>query len=350
MFLRMCLVTAAVTVIFTQSGQFVTASGRLSNADVHWLNRVTFGLNADTAARYERIGREKFLNEQLHPPADDPPPLATHVAALPIAHDTSAERMKTVRAEQQRINGLATEKEKQQARTALNQRGNEIVYETMKRHLTRAIESPWQLREQLTWFWMNHFSVFQGKANIPWTLDEYEDAVRRHALGNFRDLVLATLTAPAMLEYLANAQSAAGKINEHYARKLMELQPLGVSGGSSGSRDTQLDVQELARVLTGVGVNFTETGPKLPPDRQRLYVRHGLFEFNPARHDVNAKTVLGQIFKDEGFDEVERAVALLCRQPATARFVSRKLATYFVADDPPAALVERMAAIFQKPD
>src|SRR5262249_50679765 len=156
--------------------------------------------------------------------------LAAEVSALPLLHEAAADRIRRNRAEQQRINTLPSEDEKQQARKALNEAGGEVVYETMKRHLTRALESPWQLREQMTWFWMNHFSVFQAKANVRWTLAEYEEqGVRAHALGKFRDLVMATLMSPAMLEYLDNAQSAAGKINENYARELLELHTLGVS-------------------------------------------------------------------------------------------------------------------------
>jgi uncharacterized protein (DUF1800 family) len=322
----------------------------LTRGDVRWLDRVTFGINAPTVARYQRLGRERFLDEQLNPPAD-PLSLATEIATIPVTQQTAVARIKANRAEQQRINGLPSEDEKQQARNAMNQAGNEVVYETMKRHLTRAVESPWQLREQMTWFWMNHFSVFQGKANVRWTLAEYEDAVRTHALGKFSDLVLATLTSPAMLEYLDNAQSAAGKINENYARELMELHTLGVSGGPSGSRYSQSDVQELARVLTGVGLNFTDAEPRLAAARQPLYVHRGLFEFNPARHDFNNKTVLGvPINGGAGLDEVKRTVGLLCRQPATARFISTKLATYFVADEPPTKLVDRMTAAFQRSD
>jgi uncharacterized protein (DUF1800 family) len=198
---------------------------------------------------------------------------------------------------------------------------------------------------------MNHFSVFSGKANVRWTLADYEQhAIRPNALGTFRDLVLATVTSPAMLEYLDNAQSAAGKINENYARELMELHTLGVSGGPSGSRYTQQDVQELARVLTGVGLNVTDTTPKFGPPRAALYIRRGLFEFNPARHDTGEKVVLGTKIHGKGFDEVEQAVTMLCRHPATARFISTKLAQYFVADDPPRALVDRMAGTFQKTD
>ena len=269
---------------------------------------------------------------------------------MPVIRQPAQSRLAANRAEQQRINTLTTDDDKQKARDAINQAGNEAIYETTKRHLMRALVSPSQLREQMTWFWMNHFSVLSGKANLRWTLAEYEDAVRAHALGRFADLVMATVKSPAMLEYLDNAQSAVGKINENYARELMELHTLGVSGGPSGSTYTQGDVQELARVLTGVGVYLTDNPPKLPSVLQPLYVHDGLFEFNPARHDAGVKMVLGRRIDGKGFGEVEEAIELLCRQPATARFISTKLATYFVADEPPRALVERMTRTFQKTD
>jgi uncharacterized protein (DUF1800 family) len=153
-----------------------------------------------------------------------------------------------------------------------------------------------------------------------------------------------------MLEYLDNARSAVGRLNENYARELMELHTLGVSGGPSGSRYGQGDVQELARVLTGVGINATGVEPRLAPAQQPLYRRDGLFEFNPRRHDFGAKTLLDERIAGAGFPEVEQAVDLLCRHPATARFISAKLATYFVADDPPPALVGAMAEVFQRTD
>jgi uncharacterized protein (DUF1800 family) len=327
------------------------ALAALTRGELRWLGRVTFGIDTATVARYRALGREKFLDEQLHPPSSDPATLAAAIAAIPVTQQTAQGRLAANRVEQQRINTLPNEDDKQAARTVLNQAGNQALYETTKRQLLRALDSSSQLREQMTWFWMNHFSVFSGKANVRWTVAEYEEqAVRAHALGRFSDLVMATATSPAMLEYLDNAQSAVGKINENYARELMELHTLGVSGGPSGSRYTQADVQELARVLTGVGLNFVDNQPKLPVDQQALYVRHGLFEFNPARHDFGAKTVLGHTIDGKGLGELEDAVVLLCRQPATARFVSLKLAMYFVADEPPPALVDRMARTFQKTD
>ena len=323
----------------------------LTRGDLRWLSRVTFGVDSASVTEYRRVGREKFLDEQLRAPVGDSGDLAKAISGLTISGQSAQERMRWIRSEQQRINGLPTEDAKQQARTALNQSGNQWVYETSRRHLMRALRSPSQLREQMTWFWMNHFTVFSGKANIRWTLPEYEDqAIRAHALGSFRDLVMASLTSPAMLEYLDNAQSSAGKINENYARELMELHTLGVSGGPSGSYYTQQDVQELSRVLTGVGLNFTDNTPQFAPPRKALYIRRGLFEFNPNRHDMGDKTVLGTKIHGKGFDEVEEAVTLLCRQPATARFISTKLAQYFIADEPPKALVSRMTQTFQKTD
>jgi uncharacterized protein (DUF1800 family) len=345
---------AALLAALLSAAPGIAVSARPSpftRGDLRWLGRLTFGVDSTAVASYRRLGREKFLDEQLRPPKDDPAPLQTAIAALGVSQKTAEARMFEVRQENQRINALTSDEEKQKARMALNQAANQAVYETARRHLMRAIGSPWQLREQMTWFWMNHFSVFSGKGNVRYTLAEYEEqAIRPHALGRFRDLVLATATAPAMLEYLDNAQSAANRINENYARELMELHTLGVSGGPSGSRYTQQDVQELARVLTGAGIAFTPQpltfGPQLAP----LYVRKGLFEFNPSRHDRNPKTVLGEKIAGKGMDEVEAAITLLCRQPATARFISAKLATYFAGDQPSSALVDRLARTFEKTD
>src|SRR5258708_4951788 len=287
-------VTSGTAPLTSGVARLATGAAPLTRGDLRWLARVTFGIDSATVAAFQRLGREKFLDQQLRPPSGDSGELANAIAALSVARQPAEAHVRASRDEQQRINKLPNEEAKQQARQALNQAGNQAIYETSKRHLMRALQSPSQLREQMTWFWMNHFSVFSGKANLRWTLAEYEEqAVRAHALGRFTDLVMATATSPAMLEYLDNAQSAVGKINENYARELMELHTLGVSEGASGSRYTQADVQELARVLTGVGLNFTDTPPKLAVNQQALYLRRGLFEFNPARHDFGTKTVLG---------------------------------------------------------
>ena len=108
------------------------------------------------------------------------------------------------------------------------------------------------------------------------------------ALGKFRDLLVATLHHPAMLRYLDNADNAAGHLNENYAREIMELHTMGV-----GSGYTQADVEALARILTGVGIDLKPEDPKLKPELQSQLVREGAFEFNPARHDYGDKMFLG---------------------------------------------------------
>ena len=314
--------------------------------DTLWLERASFGLDSASVESYRELGRERFLERQLHPgEAALPAPIAAEIAALEISHADPAKWLADVNAQYKLINAMPDGADKEQARKAINDRGTRLAYEAVRRDLLRAVYSPAQLQEQMVWFWLNHFSVFQYKANLRWLVGDYEErAIRPHVFGHFKDLVMASLQHPAMLQYLDNNQNAAGHINENYARELLELHTLGVGGGYS-----QHDVQELARVLTGVGVNAGDA-PKLKPEMQRLYVRSGAFEFNPARHDFGAKTLLGHPVTGQGFGEVEYAVGLIVSQPACARFVSRQLALYFVADDPPPALVERMAQTFMHTD
>jgi uncharacterized protein (DUF1800 family) len=320
-------------------------AGELSRQDVQWLDRITYGPTTATVVEYRNLGRRRFLQQQLHPRnLRLPQSAAEEIAGLDISHEDAAELLGYVSRENQRINAIADDAQKQAERKALNDKGNKLAYEAARRELLRALYSPAQLQEQLTWFWLNHFSVFQYKANDPWLVGDYvEQAIRPHALGHFRDLVMATLTHPAMLQYLDNAQNTYGHINENYARELMELHTLGV-----GSGYTQQDIQELARVLTGVGVNASGNEPRLKSEWQPLYRHQGAFEFNPARHDFGPKTLLGKPIDRTGFAEVEQAVDVIVSQPACARFVARKLALYFVSDDPPPALIERLTKTFQK--
>jgi uncharacterized protein (DUF1800 family) len=314
--------------------------------DVLWLNRLTYGIDTATLAEYRRVGREAFLREQLAPRDTSlPREIAQQIDALPVSHAELVAVMTKVDADKAYNRTLTDPEQLAQARKGLRERGEKFAQQAVERSLLRAVYSPAQLQEQLVWFWLNHFSVYSHTHDTKWLVGDYEEhAIRPNALGHFRDLVMATLTHPAMLQYLDNEQNAASQINENYARELMELHTLGVDAGYS-----QHDVQELARILTGVGLNIG-TAPQLGPEWQPLYQRRGLFEFNPSRHDFGSKTLLGQSITGSGFGEVEQAVTLLVRQPACARFVTRKLATYFVADDPPPKLLERMARTFQKTD
>jgi len=148
---------------------------------------VTFGIDDATVARYRQLGRARFLDEQLTPPAEDPLELAAAIGAIPVTQQSAEHLLQAARAEQQRLNALPSEDEKQQARMALNQAANQATYETAKRHLMRALYSPAQLREQMSWFWMNHFSVFSGKGTVRWTLADYEERAVR-VLNEYRSL------------------------------------------------------------------------------------------------------------------------------------------------------------------
>jgi len=341
-----CANHADVRSASASSVQGVDALPVLRREDMLWLGRVSYGLDSTTVADFRRLGRERFLEQQLHGNDDAlAPAVAAQIAAMDVSHANPADLLAEVRAQHKIINAMPEGPDREQARKALNERGNKLAYEAIRRHLLRAVYSHSQLREQMVWFWLNHFSVYQQKADLRWLVGDYEEsAIRPHALGHFKDLVMATLEHPAMLQYLDNSQNAAGHVNENYARELMELHTLGV-----GSGYTQQDVQQLALVLTGAGVG-TENPPRLKPQLRSLYVRRGAFEFNPARHDFTSKTLFGHPVSGQGFTEIESAVRLIVSQPACARFISRELAVYFLADDPPPALVERMAQTFMHTD
>ncbi|HVJ05913.1 MAG TPA: DUF1800 domain-containing protein [Candidatus Saccharimonadales bacterium] len=220
--------------------------------------------------------------------------------------------------------------------------------ELMQSKLLRAAYSERQLQEVMTDFWFNHFNVFLGKGAERYLVTAYErDVIRPRALGKFSDLLLATAKSPAMLWYLDNWQSvgpnsqAAGRgknngkpsqgLNENYAREVMELHTLGVNGGY-----TQKDVTELARVLTGWTLEEPRQG--------------GGFIFREPRHEPGDKIVLGRTFHEDGQREGEAALEMLAHQPATAHFISIKLAQRFVNDTPPTALVDAMAKTFLESD
>ena len=229
--------------------------------------------------------------------------------------------------------------------------------------LLRAIYSNRQLEGVMTDFWFNHFNIYLNKGADHYYVTEYErDVIRPHALGKFKDLLKSTAHSPAMLFYLDNAESvgpdsaaalgipdhprraAFGRpiaqrprkskqngLNENYARELMELHTLGVNGGY-----TQKDVTEVAKVFTGWTIEEPRKG--------------GGFKFAERRHEPGVKYVLGEKIKEDGEKEGERVLEMLARNPNTAKFVCGKLATRFVSDEPPQALVDRMAETWEKKD
>lgn len=283
----------------------------------------------------------------------------------------------------------------------------ELQRELINQKVIRAIYSDAQLQEVLTDFWFNHFNVSLTKNQVQQLVLPYErDAIRPYVLNNFSSLLFATAKHPAMLLYLDNALSisndnayarrqlkaaqrlidanaakkmlaaASGSedsmqkmdamenqmktqikkrksqgLNENYAREVMELHTLGVNGGY-----TQSDVTELARALTGWGVKpIYQEGPlakrfsNASPDQ---LIRRGLqvedfFLYSGEKHDENIKTILGKTFPaNGGFNEGVEALAMLASHPATARFITTKLAAKFIADNPPTAVIDEMTKTF----
>ena len=315
------------------------------------LDRATWGATGESLMDLHQQGTHAWLNHQLHPSADAglPAGVQAQIAALSIQTRDMTESVIELEQARKDFDKVADEVARKAARQAHQESMNRIAREACTRMLLRALYSRNQLQEQMTWFWFNHFNIFQGKHDERAMLGDYEQALRSRALGRFADLLGTVAHHPAMLVYLDNAQNAAGHINENYARELMELHTLGVGAGY-----TQRDVQELARVLTGFGVNCN-----LPDETDQRkqrgphgsdYLRRGLFEFNPNRHDYGDKQLLGTTIRGRGPAELDQVVELLSRQPATARFVSGRLAQYFVADTPAPALIDRMARRFQASD
>lgn len=210
--------------------------------------------------------------------------------------------------------------------------------------ILRAVYSDQQLEEVLVDFWYNHFNVYLDKGADRELVTAYErDAIRPHVLGKFQDLLVATAQSPAMLFYLDNWQSSGpdaparggskqkSGLNENYGRELLELHTLGVDGGY-----TQQDVTEVARCFTG----WTLRQPRLGSG----------FVFNARMHDKGEKYVLGKTIAPGGMDEGLQVLALVAHHPSTAHFIATKLATRFVADDPPASIVSKMEKTFLATD
>lgn len=319
-----------------------------SPADLAILNRLTWGAETWDAQLVRQKGLEAWLDRQLDPPRDDglPADAQAQIARLEISQENLVQINDELRELRQGAQAKKGTPDFEAAQKAYQQKLNDLAREAATRSLLRDLYSQNQLKEQLTWFWMNHFNVSQNKDDIRALVGDYEDrAIRPHVLGKFRDLLATTAFHPAMLEYLDNFQNAAGHINENYAREIMELHSLGVNSGYS-----QNDVQQLARILTGLGVDLSGKLPKMQRGERGPYFGEGLTLFNPNRHDFGDKVFLGGTIRGEGMKEIYRAIAILAAEPPTARHVSTELAQYFCCDAPSAALVNAMTETYLRSD
>ncbi len=415
----------------------------------HVLNRLGFGARPGDVERVKAIGIEKYVEQQIQGVTIDDPVAESKVGDLEIFKMSTAEVFakypnpgallrqleggRQAVANQQRPgdaakSDAATTPAEQERMTAEQQRerqrklqalyreydlrpARQLVPQIAANRILRAVYSERQLQEVMVDFWQNHFNVYSGKAAVRWYIPSYErDVLRKHALGNFKDLVVGTAQHPAMLFFLDNFQSmapntqAAGNnrlqrqlqngtlnarqrerikqrqgltdaeldqrlkqmqnvgqrqrdrgLNENYARELMELHTLGVDGGY-----TQKDIVEVARAFTGWTIAdprgyrraaANEIKGRETPRRMAgvpIDVESGEFFFREAWHDKDAKTVLGQKVNEGGIKDGMKVIDILVKHPSTAKFIARKLAVKFVNDNPSDALVGRIATAFTK--
>ena len=245
----------------------------------------------------------------------------------------------------QRAARQAPEGERAAVRQAYRREARDEYLAAVGARASSALQTPTPFAERLVHFWANHFAVSVDKVIVVGLAGAFEaDAIRPHVLGRFEDMLLAAVRHPAMLLYLDQAQSigpnsTAGQraqerqqrrrgLNENLAREILELHTLGVRSGY-----TQDDVTEFARALTG----WT-----LPPQAD------GDFRFLPALHEPGARTVLGRSYAQEGEAQARAILHDIAVAPATARHVATKLVRHFVADEPPPALVQRLADAFSR--
>jgi uncharacterized protein (DUF1800 family) len=323
------------------------------------------------------MGLESWIEAQLHPGRIDDRALDVALRSFETYGLSSAELVegynppREVRQAVQKmradLSDDATEAERRSARRELaakyapmmKGRPRTVLSDLQAVKVLRSVETERQLGEVLVDFWLNHFNVYAQKGPVLFLTAEHERVIREHAWGRFEDLLLETARSPAMLFYLDNWLSAdpdaaramnarmersrrrlgrqpppgAGLrsgLNENYARELLELHTLGVDGGY-----TQQDVVEVARAFTGWtlrGVRQSKPG----------------FAFDSRVHSRGDKEILGRTIRSGGEGEGREIIRMLARHPATARFVSSKLVRRFVADEPPAALVERAARTWER--
>jgi uncharacterized protein (DUF1800 family) len=373
-------------------------------AILHALNRLAYGPRPGDAERIRQMGLEKWITEQLNYESIDDSAMQQRLSGFDTLHMSSAKLLEKYPPPAQiaKQEGITPQQYQEEMRQKLQKQREEmrqegvdpaviqletmpgpqrILFELNVATLDRAIYSNRQLYEVMANFWFNHFNVNANKGADRWLLTPYvQGTIRPHAMGKFEDLLLATAKSPAMLFYLDNWLSAdpvafqqmqaelaqrrrrfegffmaanppgqrpmqqpnnspngpAVKgppqrqergLNENYGREIMELHTLGVDGGY-----TQQDVIEVAKCLTG----WTIRAPR----------KEAQFFFDDRIHDQSVKYVMGQRIDYGGMKDGEAVIHMLATSPATAHHISFQLAEHFVSDNPPPALVDRMAKTF----
>jgi len=394
-FLFAALVSLAPIGAYAQrpSSAVATAEARELPADqqiIQALNRLTFGPRPGDVQRVRAIGLDKWIDQQIHPERISDDPLNTFVSRYSALNADQDDLLKQYVDQQRQRRELKRDRadttkamtaDEMAAMQQLRQQQNsrrQVVTQLQSSRVARAVASERQLQEVMTDFWENHFNIYaaKGAPEAYYLVDFDQNVIRPRALGKFRDLLEAVAKSPAMLFYLDNARSMADStqptlagggrrqaggvrrgiggiigptrvpvqrppqqqqrkrpgLNENYGRELLELHTLGVDGGY-----TQQDVINVARAFTGWTIK--------PP------AQGGGFIFRPQVHDAGPKVVLGhKLAAGRGMEDAEDVMDILARNPATARYISFKLARRFVSDSPSKALVDRAAQVFLRTD
>ena len=315
--------------------------GSQSLTGAQFLNRVGFGATVGDAGRLTALGRESWVEEQLNAPVETGVPSLIGLGLNTLTQGKNGDNSNGETAGLlYRLAGIeplhfSTYEQRDWPEAKIREALTQAA-------LLRAVYSRWQLRERMVAFWSDHFNIYGpkvidfGKAYATTHLTYYlttdqSNVIRRHALGNFPDLLQASARSPAMLGYLDNQRSMSGTANENYAREIMELHTLGIGGGYS-----QKDVQEVARCLTGWGVE------------DRFAHKRGTFRFVAEKHDNGAKTVLGKTIPAGGGEtDGETVLRILAKHSSTARFISRKLVRHFWGEDNE-VWIDRLTKIYTK--
>ena len=362
---------------------------------IQTLNRLTFGARPGDAQKVRAIGLDNWIDQQLHPEKINDDAINAFVSRYAALNQDQNDLLRQYAQQQQERRVVKRDRaDSTKGMTAddsamlmqLRQQKNsrrQVVTQLQSSRVARAVGSERQLQEVMTDFWENHFNIYMAKgAPEPYYLVDFDqNVIRPNALGKFRDLLEAVSRSPAMLFYLDNARSMADSteptlqapqrmpriravplgrgrfggifggiggamprppqqqqqrqhqgLNENYGRELLELHTLGVDGGY-----TQQDVINVARAFTGWTIK--------PPGQG------GGFIFRPRVHDAGEKIVLGhRLAAGRGEEDAEDVLDILAKSPATAHFISFKLARRFVSDTPSKALVDHAAQVYLKTD
>ncbi len=315
-------------------------------------NRMAFGPRTDADLQrmitMDQAGFEAFVEEQLNPTAIDDSELDQRIQAAGYRTlNKTLEQLWT----DHNVNGNTPPADFTEGSwNWRNLPGIEIERLTF----LRAVYSNRQLQEVLFDFWFNHFNVLANRngSYAAMTLVSYDrDALRPHIFGNFRQMLEATATSPAMLEYLDNYINSAAGPNENYAREIFELHTLGAENYFGSGRQESVpgypnaplgyvdgDVYEATRAFTGWTVaNGRDDRPNT-----------GQFVIHEPWHDRFRKQVLGQVLQpnQSPLQDGRTVMDLLAAHPGTARYICRKLCRRLIADNPPEAVVARAAGVF----